>query len=170
MSAHWGDGQLSASTPSIFAGIHKFPCPQVTFGNAGFAFFGKVSRRLFVGHRQSVFHQVASQIDASHEADADFVVIAVLAFDGAGYIPCGNEMANVVTRIPAAGPDLVSGIKTRLRKFGGIDTEQLNSFLVMPKRVAVMSKPMLSCGHGATREQEGKSEGQPTHRSSASPC
>ena len=72
-------------------------------------------------------------------------------------------MTNVVTRIPAAGPELVSGIKTRLRKFGGIDTEQLNSFLVMPKRVAVMSKPMLSCGHGATGEHEGESEGQSAH-------
>ncbi|MBB6410819.1 hypothetical protein HNQ71_003493 [Mesorhizobium sangaii] len=139
------------------------PCPQVAFGNAGFALFGKVSRRLFIGDRQSVFHQIACEIDASHEADADIVVIAVLAFDGARYIPGGNEMANVVTRIPAAGPDFVSGIKTRLRKFGGIDTEQLNAFFVMPKRVAVMSKPMLYCGHGATGEHEGESEDQPAH-------
>ena len=78
---------------------------------------------MFVGDRQSVFYQVAREIDAPNKADADIVVIAVLAFDGAGYIPRGNEMANVVTRIPAAGPDLVSGIKTRLGKFGGIDTE-----------------------------------------------
>lgn len=37
-------------------------------------------------------------------------------------------MLDVVTRILAAGPDFASGIKTRLRKFGGIKTEQLNSF------------------------------------------
>nr|WP_244571247.1 hypothetical protein [Mesorhizobium carmichaelinearum] len=106
-----------------------------------------------------MFHQVSPEIDASREADAGIVVIAVFAFDGAGYIPYSKEMTNVVTRIPAAGPDLVSGIKTRLRKFRGIDTEQLNSSLVMPQRVAVMSKPMLSCGHGATGEHEGKSNG-----------
>nr|WP_244661930.1 hypothetical protein [Mesorhizobium huakuii] len=118
---------------------------------------------MFVGDRQSVFHQIASEIDASHEANADIVVIAVLAFDGAGYIPYGNEMANVVTRIPAARPEPVSGINTRLRKFRGIDTEQLNSILVTPQRVAVMSKPMLYRGHGATGENERESEGQSTH-------
>ena len=64
---------------------------------------------MFVGDRQSVFYQVAREIDAPNEADADIVVIAALAFDGAGYIPRGNEMAYVVTRIPAAGPGPVSG-------------------------------------------------------------
>ena len=72
-------------------------------------------------------------------------------------------MLDVVTRILAAGPDLVSGIKTRLRKFGGIKTEQLNSFFVVPQRVAILSRPMLCCGHRATGEHEGKGEDQPTH-------
>ena len=72
-------------------------------------------------------------------------------------------MAYVVTRIPAAGPEPVSGVQTRLRKFRGVDTDQLNSIPVTPQRVAVMSKPMLYCGHGTTGEDEGESEGQPTH-------
>jgi len=55
-------------------------------GNAGFPLFGKVPRSLFVGDRQSVFHQIASEIDASNKTDADIIVIAVLAFDDAGYI------------------------------------------------------------------------------------
>lgn len=59
------------------------PCLQVAFGNAGFLLLGKVSS---VGHRQSVFHQVPSEIDACHEADAEVVVITVLALDDAGYI------------------------------------------------------------------------------------
>ena len=63
-SARTAATQLSAPTTPIFARIDEVPCPQVTFGNAGFALFGKVSRRSFVDHRQSVFHQVASEIDA----------------------------------------------------------------------------------------------------------
>ena len=67
----------------LLSPLDKAPCPQVAFGKAGFLLLGEVSS---VGHRQSVFHQVPSEVDAPHEADADVVVVTVLAFDDAGYI------------------------------------------------------------------------------------